>query len=380
MVAPLRPACKEAGGSLRQILWLGPIRHLEQTGPAGTSGTERPHKIGYERHLLWLITRTRLCVGPATVEVHRRFSRSQFSVRRTSSAAGGCAPICRPRHVRRAARDSGCTRVGAVPEVGSFNAITRESKVWASGLSPPFGGLLWAARSAVAFPGCPWDGAAWHGGCALLPRWWSAPAAPSCRGSRFDSSCRVPAAGGYAPPAAGIRPRAEAPRRQPADAADADAATPPPNSTADDADDVDALAAAAVAVATPTRHGKPPLPPTPPTPPPLPLPSPAPPPPPPPPPPPSPPPPPPSPPPLSPQPTPRSVPRTPYPVPRTPYPVPMPLPLPPAMMPPPKMLGIRGSNAGLICYAPNLASLLAGALAEHALRVESLCSCPPTLA
>ena len=53
-----------------------------------------------------------------------------------SSAAGGCAPICRPRHVRRAARDSGCTRVGAVPEVGSFNAITRESKVWASGLTP----------------------------------------------------------------------------------------------------------------------------------------------------------------------------------------------------------------------------------------------------
>ena len=38
------------------------------------------------------------------------------------------------------------------------------------------------------------------------------------------------------------------------------------------------------------------------------------------------------------------------------------------------VLGIRGSNAGLICYAPNLASLLAGALAEHALRVESLCS------
>ena len=73
------------------------------------------------------------------------------------------------------------TRIRAVPEVGSSNAITRVSKVWASGLTPPFGRLLWAARSAVACPGCPWDGAAWHGGCALLPRWWSTPAAPSCR-------------------------------------------------------------------------------------------------------------------------------------------------------------------------------------------------------
>ena len=43
------------------------------------------------------------------------------------------------------------------------------------------------------------------------------------------------------------------------------------------------------------------------------------------------------------------------------------------------VLGIRGSNAGLICYAPNLASLLAGALVEHALRVESLCSCAMVL-
>ena len=35
-----------------------------------------------------------------------------------------------------------CTTLGAVPEVGSSNAITRESKVWASGLTPPFGRLL----------------------------------------------------------------------------------------------------------------------------------------------------------------------------------------------------------------------------------------------
>eukprot|EP00964_Phaeocystis_antarctica_P094231 scaffold60978_cov49-Phaeocystis_antarctica.AAC.1 len=63
--------------------------------------------------------------------------------------------------------------------------MTHESRVWPSGLDPPFGRLLWAARSAAACPGCccPWGGAAWHGDCALLPRWWSAQAAPGCRGS-----------------------------------------------------------------------------------------------------------------------------------------------------------------------------------------------------
>ena len=120
------------------------------------------------------------------------------------------------------------TRIRAVPEVGSSNAITRVSKVWASGLTPPFGRLLWAARSAVACPGCPWDGAAWHGGCALLPRWWSTPAAPSCRDRGSIPRVGSPRGRASAPPAAGIRPRADAPRRQPADAADTDAATPPP--------------------------------------------------------------------------------------------------------------------------------------------------------
>ena len=175
-------------------------------------------------HAAWL--------GAANTPSSRLSSRFAHSVHRASSAAGGCAPICRPRHVRRAARDSGCTRVGAVPEVGSFNAITRESKVWASGLSPPFGPLLWAARSATAWPGCPWGGAAWHGYCALLPRWWSAPAAPAVgvRGS-------IPRVGprGIAVSlrllCCGVEPRTsnlEPPRRQPADAADADAAPPPP--------------------------------------------------------------------------------------------------------------------------------------------------------
>eukprot|EP00964_Phaeocystis_antarctica_P094067 scaffold60824_cov18-Phaeocystis_antarctica.AAC.1 len=58
-------------------------------GPAGTSGTERPHKIGYERHPLRLITRTRLCVGPATVEVQGPILRFPAAYARASFSAGG---------------------------------------------------------------------------------------------------------------------------------------------------------------------------------------------------------------------------------------------------------------------------------------------------
>ena len=65
-------------------------------------------------------------------------------------------------------------------------------------------GLLWVARSAVACPGCPWGDVAWDGGCALISRWWSAPAAPSCRGSRFDSSCRALRHGGVRPCCCGV--------------------------------------------------------------------------------------------------------------------------------------------------------------------------------
>ena len=157
-------------------------------------------------------------------------ARTRASWRRLpDQAAIGCARIVREEEEGGGGKEGGGGGGGGGKEGGGghFNTIIRESKVWASGLTPPFGHLLWAARSAVACPGCPWDGAAWHGGCALLPRWWSTPAAPSCRGSRFDSSCRGRGRGD-APPAAGIRPRAESPRRQPADAVAADAATPPP--------------------------------------------------------------------------------------------------------------------------------------------------------
>eukprot|EP00964_Phaeocystis_antarctica_P047926 scaffold27749_cov24-Phaeocystis_antarctica.AAC.1 len=73
-VAPLRPACKEAGGFLRQILWLGPIRHFEQTGPAGTSGKGRAPRIGYEAPLLRWNIFTRAWLGAANPLVGRIFS------------------------------------------------------------------------------------------------------------------------------------------------------------------------------------------------------------------------------------------------------------------------------------------------------------------
>ena len=99
VVAPLRPACKEAGGLLRHFSCFGPIAILCKKRPAGRSGTERPHKIGYDALLLRLIIRTRLCVGPATVEVQGHILRFPAAYARASSAARGCAAICLPRHL-----------------------------------------------------------------------------------------------------------------------------------------------------------------------------------------------------------------------------------------------------------------------------------------
>ena len=52
-----------------------------------------------------------------------------MACKRGSSPTAMCASTRRRRHVRRATRDSGCIRVGAVPEVGSSNAIARSQKV-----------------------------------------------------------------------------------------------------------------------------------------------------------------------------------------------------------------------------------------------------------
>ena len=160
VVAPLRPACKEAGGPLRHVLCFGSIRHLEQTGPAGTSGKGRSQQIGYASLLLRWIIFTLAWLGAANAPLGRLSSRFACSVRTALFAARGCAAICRPRHLRHKQGHSVCITLGAVPEFGSSSAMTHESKVWPSGLDPPFGRLLWAARSAAACPGCPWGGAA----------------------------------------------------------------------------------------------------------------------------------------------------------------------------------------------------------------------------
>ena len=97
VVAPLRPACKEAGGPLRQILWLGSIRHLEQTGPAGTSGKGPSLEIGYASLLLRRIIFTRAWLGAAKAPLGRLSSRFACSVRPALFAARGCAAICLPR-------------------------------------------------------------------------------------------------------------------------------------------------------------------------------------------------------------------------------------------------------------------------------------------
>eukprot|EP00964_Phaeocystis_antarctica_P010352 scaffold5694_cov36-Phaeocystis_antarctica.AAC.1 len=86
-VAPLRPACKEAGGSLRQVLCFGSIRHFEQTGPAGTSGTGRAPQIGYEAPLLRWIIFTRAWLGAAKAPLGRLSSRFACSVRTALFAA-----------------------------------------------------------------------------------------------------------------------------------------------------------------------------------------------------------------------------------------------------------------------------------------------------
>ena len=138
------------------------------------------------------ISLTSAWLGAAKAPLGRRSSRFPFRVRR--------GPICcrgvRSRVATEACEKGRrrlrlCHRWGRA-RIRQASCAYSESIVGPPGLTPPFGCLLWAARSAVACPvSLPiWGGLAWHGGCALLARWWSVPAAPSCRSSRFDSSCR----------------------------------------------------------------------------------------------------------------------------------------------------------------------------------------------
>ena len=212
-LAPPAPPAKRSEPIASQILHLGPPTSEAKIGPAGTSGTGPALEIGYRALMGRWISLTSAWLGAAKAKVPRHKRRSAFRVRRGPICCRGVrsrvsTDACEKgrrrlrlhhRWGRARIRQASC----AYQRVSSW-APRPHAAVW----------LLWAARSAVACPVCLWGGAAWHGGCALIPRWWSAPAAPSCRGSRFDSSCRVPAAG-LAPPAAGIRPRAEDARRQP---------------------------------------------------------------------------------------------------------------------------------------------------------------------
>ena len=116
-----------------QILRFGPLGSFGQTQPTGTSGKGRAHKIGYEALLLRLIITTRTWLGAANTPSSRLSGRFAHSVRRASSAAGGCAPICRPRHVNRVTRGSAFAVGEFPPKLGTLDAQASKSKVSPSG-------------------------------------------------------------------------------------------------------------------------------------------------------------------------------------------------------------------------------------------------------
>ena len=151
-LAPPSPHVEKSESMARHFLRQGPPTSSREIWPAGASGTERGPQIGYWAPLhRWIITaRAWLRAVKSTFPGLPLLSAAAYAG--ASFAAGGCAPVCRPMHVRRAARDSSCAIGGAVPEVGRPAAHISESVVCPPGLSLPFGGLLWAARSAVACP------------------------------------------------------------------------------------------------------------------------------------------------------------------------------------------------------------------------------------
>ena len=100
-------------------------------------------------------------------------ARTRASWRRLpDQAAIGCARIVREEEEGGGGKEGGGGGGGGGKEGGGghFNTIIRESKVWASGLTPPFGRHLWAARSAVSLPRLPmgWRGLA-RGLCTSPP-------------------------------------------------------------------------------------------------------------------------------------------------------------------------------------------------------------------
>ena len=131
--APPSPSVKKSESMPPQTLRFGPLGSFGQTQPTGTSGKGPSHKIGYASLLPWLMKLTRAWLGAAKATFHRRFSLSHASVRRASSAAGGSAPICRPRHVNRATRGSAFAVGEFSPKLGTLDAQASKSKVSPSG-------------------------------------------------------------------------------------------------------------------------------------------------------------------------------------------------------------------------------------------------------
>ena len=227
-LAPPSPHVEKSESMARHFLRQGPPTSGREIRPAGASGTVSRPEIGYLGPLhRWIIT-TRAWLGAVKAPLGRLFSRLPAAYAGASFAAGGCAPVCRPRHVRRAARDSGCAIGGAVPEVGRPAAHISESVGPPGSRCMPFGGL--------ASLGCPlgrslprlpvgWRGLA-RGLCTYLPM-VVRPGSTQLSGFEVRFLVSGPAALGYAPAAAGCRPRAEHPHRQPgATVADAKAAAP----------------------------------------------------------------------------------------------------------------------------------------------------------
>ena len=144
-LAPPSPSVKKSESIAPHFLRRGPPSSDGRIWPAGASGTGPSHKIGYASLLPWLMELTRAWLGAAKATFHRRFSLSHASVRRASSAAGGSAPICRPRHVNRATRGSAFAVGEFAPKLGTLDAQASKSKVSPSG----------PRRSLAAFCGLP---------------------------------------------------------------------------------------------------------------------------------------------------------------------------------------------------------------------------------
>ena len=107
--APLSPHATRSESMAPQILRLGPPSSDPKIQPAGASGKVRCPQIGWHA--------CDRCFGGLSRRAHGSGQSNQRSTCASadplsayagaSFAAGGCAPVCRPRHVRRAARDSG---------------------------------------------------------------------------------------------------------------------------------------------------------------------------------------------------------------------------------------------------------------------------------